>query len=416
MIDDLRRDYRYGRVDLRRHTVPDNPWLAWALHLSHTMAEARGWSGIVHRTLDRNLVMLLAGYLDGERIRYSDYYPVLRDRMAGLKRVTEVLQSMGILLDDRPDTFEAWMTDKLADLHPGIRRDIHSWARALHEGGPRVRRRSEGTVRNYLYHVQAALTDWSQRYGHLREVTREDILAAVANRSGFARALTLAALRCLFSWAKREGLIFRNPTTGIKNGPCERRILQPLSEDDITHAVNAATTPHARLFVALAAINAARHGDIRAILLDDVDLGNRRITIAGRIRRIDDLTHQVLVEWLDYRRKRWPNTANPYLLVSQHSATGIQPVTQPWVGYLLRGLPATIEGLRIDRQLDEALACGGDPLHLAAVFDIDSSTAIRYATSARQLLQRPHEAKPPPSPGTRGSTLDDSPDEPVGSS
>ncbi|MGH3761316.1 tyrosine-type recombinase/integrase [Actinophytocola sp.] len=380
------------------------------------MAETRGWSDIVHRTLNRNLVMLLAGHLEDERIRFSDYHRVLRGRGDSLHHVTEVLATMGVLLDDRPDTFDAWLAGKLTDLSPAIHRDVERWARALRNGGPRVRRRDEATIRNYVRHAQTPLTDWSQRYGHLREVTRDDFLTALASRRGFARTGMLTALRSLFTWAKREGLIFRNPTTGIKNSPRERPILQPLTDDEISHAVTAATTPHARLFIALAAIYAARHGDIRAIRLDDVDLGNRRITIAGRARHIDDLTHQVLAGWLNYRRQRWPNTANPYLLISKESAVHHGPVSHPWVGLLLRGLPATIERLRIDRQLDEALACGADPLHLAAVFDIDNSTAIRYVTSARQLLQRPHEAQLPTSPGTRRSTPHNPPDKPSGSS
>ena len=36
--------------------------------------------------------------------------------------------------------------------------------------------------------------------------------------------------------------------------------------------------------------------------------------------------------------------------------------------------------------LQEALAVGPDPLHLASVFGLDSKTAIRYAENARQLL------------------------------
>jgi hypothetical protein len=31
----LPRSYQYGRTDLRRAPPPDNPWLAWALHLAH---------------------------------------------------------------------------------------------------------------------------------------------------------------------------------------------------------------------------------------------------------------------------------------------------------------------------------------------------------------------------------------------
>jgi len=35
-------DYRQVRFDLRHGGAPDNPWLAWALHLAHLTGEARG--------------------------------------------------------------------------------------------------------------------------------------------------------------------------------------------------------------------------------------------------------------------------------------------------------------------------------------------------------------------------------------
>ncbi|MEU7729666.1 hypothetical protein AB0B78_31190 [Streptomyces sp. NPDC040724] len=47
-------------------------------------------------------------------------------------------------------------------------------------------------------------------------------------------------------------------------------------------------TPAARLVLALAAVHHAVQ--VAALLLDDVDLGNRRLTIAGRARPLDDLT------------------------------------------------------------------------------------------------------------------------------
>ncbi|MFJ3714047.1 hypothetical protein [Streptomyces sp. NPDC090053] len=65
----------------------------------------------------------------------------------------------------------------------------------------------------------------------------------------------------------------------------------------------------------------------------------------------------------------------------------------------LRGQAATLERLRVDRQLEEALTHGPDELHLAEVFGIDEKTAIRYAAAARQLLQRPLETDPAASPG-----------------
>ncbi|MEU9480945.1 hypothetical protein [Streptomyces sp. NPDC048191] len=50
------------------------------------------------------------------------------------------------------------------------------------------------------------------------------------------------------------------------------------------------------------------------------------------------------------------------------------------------GQGAPLERLRVDRQLEEAMAKGPDPLHLAEVFGLDEKTAIRYADLARALL------------------------------
>ncbi len=409
------RAYRYGRSDLRKGPAPDNPWLAWALHLAHARAEARGFDPIVWRTLNRNLVMLLADYRGGEPIRSSAFHEVLRGRGASLAHTSDVLEMMGILLDDRPGAFETWLVDKLDGLAPAIRSETERWARTLRDGGPRSLPRNEETVRTYLRAIRPILLEWSAQHQHLREITRDHVLAAISELRGHQRQTTLGALRALFTWATRDRIVFRNPTSRIKLPRLDDSIWQPLSSEEIARTVEAVTTPQARLFVVRAAVHAARSGAIRALTLDDVDLGNRRLTIARRGRPLDELTYRVLGDWLDHRRRRWPNTANPHLLVSARTAVGLGPVSAAWVNPILRGLPATIERLRIDRQLEEALASGADPLHLAAVFEISETTAIRYAANARQLGQETHAARPLASPRTRASTDTDDPSEHLGS-
>jgi hypothetical protein len=71
-----------------------------------------------------------------------------------------------------------------------------------------------------------------------------------------------------------------------------------------------------------------------------------------------------------------------------------RPVSENWLAATSRGLTATLERLRADRQLEETLTCGPDAVYLAAVFGLDDTTAIRYATIARQLLQTPAEHDP----------------------
>jgi len=209
---------------------------------------------------------------------------------------------------------------------------------------------------------------------------------------------TLIGLRSLFANCKKEGLVFRNPTSRLPVGERAGFVIQPLRPGEVGEAITTATTPGARLVLALAAVHAARTGAIRGMRLDDVDLGNRQLVIAARIRPLDDLTRRTLLEWLAYRRERWPNTANPHLIINQQTASETGPVSTFWANKALRGQEATLERLQIHRQLEEALVHGPDPLHLASVFGVSEKSAIRYAAAARQLLATPIEQ---PRPGLR---------------
>jgi hypothetical protein len=51
-----------------------------------------------------------------------------------------------------------------------------------------------------------------------------------------------------------------------------------------------------------------------------------------------------------------------------------------------------LERLRVDRQLEEAMVQGPDPLHLAEESGLHEKTAMRYADSARALLEQAAEA------------------------
>ena len=273
--------------------------------------------------------------------------------------------------------------------------DVGHWLRTRSQGGPRSRPRDEHTVRMNLNRVHPLLLTWAGHYVHLREVTTADVIAATGLLPGSLRRQTLTALRSLFGHCKKTGRIFRDPTRGVRDGQRPLILIQPLQPAEIDQATSAAVTPAARLAVALAAVHAARPKTIRELHLDDVDLGNRRLVIAGRARPLDDLTRSLLLAWLQHRGRRWPGTANPHLIINQQTAMTTRAVSENWLTEICRGLTATLERLRVDRQLEEALTCGADPLHLAAVFGIDDTTAIKYATVARQLLQTAAEQHDP---------------------
>lgn len=88
---------------------------------------------------------------------------------------------------------------------------------------------------------------------------------------------------------------------------------------------------------------------IRTMQLDDVDLGNRHITVGGHVRPLDDLTHRAVLDWLDHRSNRWPNTANLHLLITQETAVELGPAGKLWTTRATRNLTATLERLPVDR-------------------------------------------------------------------
>ncbi|MEV4179781.1 hypothetical protein [Nonomuraea sp. NPDC049709] len=380
---EVRRDFR--RFDRRRHADLANPWLARARDAAQSLGEARGWTRGVISAVDRGLVILLSS-ADGDKIRYSELFPVLRAYGLSVGRIVEVLDRIALFDDDRVPSFESWLQRSVAELAPSIGAEVEHWIRTLRQGGPRSRPRSPETVWTYLRAVRPALLTWSDRYDHLREVTREDILAVIDDLSGHERHHTISVIRSLFRHCRKNRAIFRDPAVRLRVGEKPRKVILPLQDTEIDETVKAATKPLDRLIVVLSAVHAARPKTIRELQLDDVDLGNRRLTIAGRTRPLDDLTYQMLHGWLQHRQTRWPNTANPHLVINQQTAMETGPVSKVHLTESFRGQAATLERLRVNRQLDEALACGPDPLHLAAVFGLDPKTAIRYADSARTHL------------------------------
>ena len=390
---DARKDY--ARFDRRRHADFANPWLARARAAAQAIGEARGWSRWVASDVDRGLVILLSGHADGDEIRYSELFPALRAHGISVGRTVEVLGTLGLFRDDRVPAFETWLERSLAGLAPGIRADVEHWLRTLRHGGPRSRPRAPETAWTYLHAAAPALAAWSGRYGHLREVTSQDILAAVGGLTGHERHHALSVIRSLFRHCKKNRTIFRDPAARLRVGEHPRNVILPLNGDDIDQAVEAARSLRDRLVLALAAIHAARPKAIRELQIDDINLGNRRLTIAGRTRPLDDLTRQMILDWLSHRRNRWPDTANPHLIINQQTAMETGPVSKVWLTGSFRGQAATLERLRVHRQLDEALARGPDPLHLAAMFGLDPKTAIRYAENARQLLTTAAEEQDP---------------------
>lgn len=133
---------------------------------------------------------------------------------------------------------------------------------------------------------------------------------------------------------------------------------------------------------------------IRNLALDDLDIPNRRITLCGHNQRLGELSYRALTIWLNHRRATWPHTPNRHVLVNTKTVRGTGPVSGPFVRFCLGRNGYSIDRIRADRILHEALTAGPDPLHLSLVFNTDHSTALRYATVAEHLLSDELERAP----------------------
>lgn len=384
------RDFR--RFDRELHADLANPWLIRAQQAARALGEARGWSRWITSDVNRALVIVLSGFREGESIRYSELFPALRVRGLPVVRTAEVLNRLGLFADDRAPAVDQWLERKLGGCpevsvvpsKPGFARSS-TVAR-----GPGL---APGTRHGPTW-VRPSRCCWS---GPAATTTCEKSPGKTSSRPATmspANSAKAGSSPCgLCSGTRRRtARSSATPRAASESPGRQAMFLQALAQSDIDEAIATAATPDIRLIVALAAIHAARPKMIRTMQLDDVDLGNRRITVGGHVRPLDDFTHRAVLDWLDHRRSRWPNTANPHLLITQKTAVELGPAGKLWTTRATRNLTATLERLRVDRQLEEALTHGADPLHLALVFGIDEKTAIRYADSARQLLQAEIEA------------------------
>jgi site-specific recombinase XerD len=379
-------DRDYALVDRNQHANPANLTLIAARRLAEQWAEQRGWPTYLQQEVDVALRILLSDHAEGDTIRYSRITPLDKQK-ANVGHTAEILTRLGILEDDRGAGFAAWLDGKLAPLAPGLADDVGAWATALVEGTARTTARTAATARGYLRTIHPLLIAWSADHDGLRALTSDDIRTTVDKLTGVKRKRTLVALRSLFGFCKKHRRIFRDPTARIRIGNVAEPLPLPLQPDTLRRAVAAATTPAQKLVLALAAIHAARPAAIRELTLDDLDVPNRRITIGGHSRRLDELTCALITDYLRERRRRWPHTGNRHLLLTERTAHDDRPASDYWLKHLMPELPVPLNKIRMDRQVEEALSCGPDPLRLAAVFGIAENTAVRYANAARQLLE-----------------------------
>ncbi|GAB2829936.1 hypothetical protein GCM10027073_67930 [Streptomyces chlorus] len=362
----------------------DNPALRSAAALAKKLGEANGWSPSLVLCAMDGLTAVLEHRPPGKPVKLTEVRRRI-PRHASSFRVAEVLARLELLEDDSASAIRSWIDDRTAELPAGFADDVRAWLLVLLDGDSRAKPRSRTCLYAYFGGVRPLLENWATPRDHLREITVSDVTAALSPLCGWQRRNAIAALRSLFRFAKKHGLIFANPTTRLSSEDIPRSLL-PMTDAEVLAVQRIAVTPAQRLIVALAAVHAARATAIRSLTLDDLDLPNRRITIAEHGQRLGELPYQTLLAWLDQRRATWPKTPNRHILINAKTALGTGPVSPEYLKRHLLHQGVYLERIRGDRVLHEALTVGADPLHLTLVFNLSHTTASNYATIAQNLL------------------------------
>ena len=382
------RDLQAGQ----RHGLPPlpDPWLADALQRFAAEHAARyGWRASTTEPVQRGIRMLLSIQdTPGAPIRESEVLPLSQLGISA-RGVLDVLAAAGMLEPDREPAIVGWFAVQLAAFPEQMRSELLVWFEVMRNGSatpPRYRPRSDQTTASQFRFALPALRSWAARHESLREIAREDVLAALP-ASGTPRDRMLQGLRSIFRVLKGRQLVFVNPAARFSVPKPEQPIPAPIDLAALRSLLDSDDPARAAL-AALLAFHAVRVWQLRELKL--ADLRDGRLHIGAQTILLADPVRERLAAYLDYRARRWPATVNAHLFVNDQSHGRTRPVT-PW--WIRKRLGMSPQAIRQDRILDEAHASRGDIRRVSDLFGLSTAGAYRY-TAAIDHLDRGATAAP----------------------
>jgi hypothetical protein len=343
-------------------------------------------------TSTRRTLTILLSWLGAEApVREADLQDLAQTREhLSARRATHFLEAHGLLIPDtelRRDTHERRLEKDLAELPETIARELGIWIKAVRgEGRWEHDGRSFRSILRYYQVVSPVLDRWiAEGVESLREISRDDITAAIASRKGTpARAIHIV-LRNVFKALRQERVIFLDPTRGLVFSGIET-VPPSVRSDQLASLLGHARNVFERFVIFLVCVHALNGTDLRGLHLADLDLPRERLVVRRPGRRhviyLDELTYQCASDWIKERHRRWPATLNPHLLINRWTAADSRPaISWATIGKVFKGTGLSMQALRQDRILHEAFETE-DPIHLIRLFGINDTTAMRYIKAA----------------------------------
>ena len=225
--------------------------------------------------LMKSLRVLLAWLGAEAPIPESDIRALGRHDGVSIRRPLRFLADRGLVIHDSSRQIEPRQhaVDRLVKTLPaGIGSEVQRWIVVMRGQGRREHpARPYKTIRNYLTYLLPVLEEWTTRYVTLRQVTRDDVLAAIKPEHGPDIHHRIVALRSLFKALRQEKVIFADPCRGISL-PKKEMPPRPLSSDRLAGLLDKVDGPAARLMTALIANHALSGSETVTLLIEDLYL------------------------------------------------------------------------------------------------------------------------------------------------
>ncbi|WP_381791509.1 hypothetical protein [Streptomyces niveus] len=161
----------------------------------------------MRRLAARSLRILLARLGADAPIHEADIRSLPADRSGtSARRILQFLTRRGLVIPDptrQVDIHQRAIEERIQTFPEDIADELRRWVMVLRGEGRREHPAMPfETIRKYLGYIHPVLTDWAARITSLREITKDDVQDAVAQRPDPTGRDLLSALRSLFQALK----------------------------------------------------------------------------------------------------------------------------------------------------------------------------------------------------------------------
>jgi site-specific recombinase XerD len=267
-------------------------------------------------------------------------------------------------------------------MRPAVARYLHD------ELAAQIRARRAGTRPRAEHTIEANLAILRDlaRFLHQHSITDWALVGTAPiesflNQRPADAARILSVARRFFRWTRHHHLTLADPTRGIQRQRVrafqgvtltrvqQRQMMRRWTDPNQGH-------PHERLVGLLALLHAASQAELRALRLDDIDHGTRRIRLGHRPHPVplDPVSWAALQASLDHHTAL--ATANPHLIVTRATRARQTPASTAYLCHVLDDTDISIRTLRATRITDLITAL--DPKVVAVALGMDPEGVLTY--------------------------------------